>query len=367
MSRGWARAVPQRASSAGPGTRPLLPTAEHDGALELLLTALADQQRTTLALYRLVRGITRLRAHPSRRAKLQRRPDTKTLLAPGEPPPVAAIPQLRTVTLADASHDEPAVKAPLLQVHCFGRFEVIRDGRPVQRWRRGKAKTLLKYLIVRRQPIPRDILLDLLWPDTDPQVAVNGLRVALHALRQDLGPCAADGREVGDYVIFDGGNYLLNPEARLWVDAEEFAGHFRAGRQLERQQQLAEAMRRYEQAEAVYRDDYLVEDLYEDWTLVRREELKDQYLMVLTKLADHCIQHGDVEGCIVRCHRILQKDACREDAYQRLIRCYLQLGQRSQALHWYDLCVRTLRQELDTDPSEETRFLLQQAAVGKRV
>jgi len=359
MSRGWARAAPQRASSAGPGTSALPPTAEHDGALELLLAALADQQRTTLALYRLVRGMAGLRARPSGRAKLRRPPDLKTLLALGEPPSVAVGPQLRMATPTDARRDEPAARMPLLQVRCFGRFEVVRDGRPVQRWRRGKAKTLLKYLVVRHQPVPRDVLLDLLWPDIDPQVAVNGLRVALHALRQDLGPCAADGREVGDYVIFDGGNYLLNPEARLWVDAEEFAGHFGAGRQLERQQQPAEAMRRYEQAEAVYRDDYLLEDLYEDWTLVRREELKDQYLLVLTKLADHCIQHGDVEGCIVRCHRILQKDACREDAYQRLIRCYLQLGQRSQARHWYDLCVRTLRQELDAGPSEQTRLLLQ--------
>jgi DNA-binding SARP family transcriptional activator len=126
--------------------------------------------------------------------------------------------------------------------------------------------------------------------------------------------------------------------------------------------QRAEATRRLELAEAVYRDDYLLEDVYEDWTLVRREELKDQYLMVLTKLADHCVEHGDPEGCIVRCHRILQKDACREDAYQRLIRCYLQLGQRSQARHWYDLCVRTLRQELDVAPTEQTRRLLEAGA-----
>ena len=234
----------------------------------------------------------------------------------------------------------------------------------IRHWHRSKAKTLFKYLVARRQPVPRDVLLDLLWPEADPTIAVNGLRVALHALRQALEPCDVHGH---DYVIFDGGNYLLNPEVRLRVDAEEFTAHFEAGRRLERQRQLAEAMAQYELAEAIYRDDYLVEDLYEDWTLVRREELKDQYLMVLAKLADYCIQRGDAEGCIIYCHKILQKDPCREDAYRRLMRCYAQLGQRSQALHWYDLCVRTLRQELDVAPFEQTRHLYERIVAGKEV
>lgn len=257
-------------------------------------------------------------------------------------------------------------ESPLLQVRCFGRFEVLRDGVSIERWRRGKAKTLLKHLVVRRQPVPRDILIDLLWPDADPQVAVNGLRVALHALRQALGPCELQGNPARDYVIFESGNYSVNPAAGLWVDADEFTKHFTMGRRLERQGQLSAAIGHFEQAEAVYRDDYLVEDIYEDWTLVRREELKDQYLMVLTKLADACLTQGDAEGCIVRCHKILQKDACREDAYRRLMRCYAQLGQRSQALHWFGLCARTLRQELDVAPSEETMELYRKVSAERR-
>jgi len=253
---------------------------------------------------------------------------------------------------------------PRLAVRCFGRFEVYREGLPIDRWRRGKAKTLLKLLVVRRQPVSRDALVDLLWPEADPQFAVNGLRVALHALRQVLGPRGEDDGAGGDFVVLQGGNYLLNPEVGVWVDADQFSEHFEAGRRLERRQP-AEAIHQYELAEALYRDDYLVEDLYEDWTLVRREELKDQYLMVLAKLADHCFHAGDAEGCIVRCHRILQKDACREDAYRRLMRCYARLGQRSQARHWYDVCVRTLRREMDAEPCEQTIRLYQRITAGK--
>ncbi len=365
MARVGARAAPSRVLKTEPGADASSPAnasgADRDVALALLLAALAEQQRTNQALYRLVRRLSGVRAH--RTVDRSRQPGQEF----GAPRPAEAPSSPTTQAVPQAppqQADLPAAGQPQLLVRCFGRFEVVRDGHPIQRWRRSKARTLFKYLVARRQPVPRDVLIDMLWPEADPHTAVNGLRVALHALRRDLGPCGADGQP-DDYVIFDGGSYLLNPRARISVDADEFAAHFAAGRRLERQQRTGEAMRHYERAEAVYRDDYLLEDQYEEWTLVRREELKDQYLMVLTKLADHCIQQGDVEGCIVRCHRILQKDICREDAYQRLIRSYLQLGQRSQALHWYDLCVRTLRQELDVAPSERTRRLVEHVAPGK--
>lgn len=335
--------------------------------LGMVVAALELQRRTNLALYRLVRGlidggqrtglarrtVQRVRRHLVSPAGAHSHAEAAGAQRPGRP--------------AEASEASPRCARPTLQVRCFGRFEVIRDGQPIERWRRGKAKTLLKYLLVRRQPVPRDVLMDLLWPDADPQNALNGLRVALYALRQALGPLddSADGTH--DYVICDAGSYCLNPAAVLWVDADEFARRFDAGLRLEHDGQVVAAIRQYEQAEAVYRDDYLLEDLYEDWTLVRREELKDQYLMILTKLADACLRRGDAEGCILRCHKILQKDTCREDAYQRLMRCYHQLGQRSQALHWFDVCARTLSHELDVGPSEATLDLYQRIVTGQRL
>jgi hypothetical protein len=48
-----------------------------------------------------------------------------------------------------------------LSVRCFGRFEVIRDGRKVLNWRRKKAETFLKHLVAHHGSIKRDVLLDL--------------------------------------------------------------------------------------------------------------------------------------------------------------------------------------------------------------
>jgi hypothetical protein len=39
------------------------------------------------------------------------------------------------------------------------------------------------------------------------------------------------------------------------------------------------------------------------------------------------------------------------------MRCYAGLGQTSQALHWFEICARTLRKELDVGPSEAIEHL----------
>ena len=303
---------------------------------------------------------------PSRTRAPRRRFHPPGLKVPGvgiETDPGARLVQPRVGLASPALAPE---RVAGLEIRCFGRFEVERDGRAVENWRRGKARTLLKFLVTQRHPVPRDVLIELLWPQYDVEPARNSLRVTLHALRQALGSFSQGRASKQEYVVFLDGNFLLNSDCRSWIDVEEFETHFAAGVRLERQQCFAEAMRAYEQAEALYRDDYLVEDLYEDWALARREQLKDQYLLLLTKLADHCLQQGDASGCIVRCHKILQKDACREDAYFRLMRCYLDLGQRSQALHWYDICARTLRKELDMSPSDTTNHLYAQIATRRR-
>ncbi len=339
------------------------PGADSAVTLSLLVAALEMQRRTSVALYHLLRSLSRVPGQTRRREARNRIWARQRMLRGGRrrvPEPMSS-----PVPSPGGEHPTLAGRLPPLQIRCFGRFEVLRDGVPIVQWRRGKAKLLLKFLVVRRQPVPRDVLIDLLWPEADPRAAVNGLRVTLHALRQALGSGAIDGQDAPDYVIYDGGSYGVNPAANLWVDADVFSDLFSTGIRLERQGQIAAAISHFEQAERLYRDDYLLEDLYEDWTLVRREELKDQYLMLLTKLADACLDRGDAEGCILRCHRILQKDPCREDAYQRLMRCYAILGQRSHARHWFEVCVRTLRRELDVAPSEETVQLHEAVCQGK--
>ncbi len=247
-----------------------------------------------------------------------------------------------------------------LEVRCLGRFEVSSAWNQVERWQSVKAKSVIQYLMTRpRGPVIKDILMETLWPDCDPRAASNNLKAAMHGLRRALGQLF-DEKEGFPYVLFIQGSYLINPEIELWVDVEEFEQHWVLGRRWEREGKEAQAIREFELAETLYRGDYLEDEPYENWTLLRREALKDIYLIILGKLADHFMGTADYENCIIYCQKILAKDPCREDAYRRLMRGYSRLGQRNRALHWYQICRRTILAELDTDPDRETTALYHQ-------
>lgn len=251
------------------------------------------------------------------------------------------------------------VEAPV-QIRCFGRFELSGEGGTVQHWRRRSAERLLKFLLVNGRRVHRDVLLDMLWPEVPSGSSIRGLRVTLHALRRAVAQVAPKDAPL-EIIRTEGDTCVLNTRS-LWIDSDVFDERYSAALRFERLHQFEAAVREYAAAEALYRDDFLIDDLYVDWTVLPREEFKDKYLLILTKLAEFSLAAMDLDGCIRRSHALLAKEPCREDAYQRLMQCYARLGQRGSAVRWYQICERTLRDELEVAPSEETRGLYREIA-----
>ena len=95
------------------------------------------------------------------------------------------------------------------------------------------------------------------------------------------------------------------------------------------------------------------DELYEDWTIPRRETLKPIYLLILTRLADCGMTGSNYWGCIVYCQKTLNKGPCREDIYQRLMCCYSRMGQGNRVLQWHQTCRKIIQSELNTTPDSE--------------
>jgi len=265
--------------------------------------------------------------------------------------------QIGKAILGEAVHPGTLPASMRLEMRYFGRFEVRSTWKQVERWHSVKAKSILQYLMTRpREAVIKEVLMETLWPECEPRAASNNLKAAMHGLRQALSDLFT-GKENFPYILFSQGSYLMNPEIELWVDVEEFEQNWVRGRRLEKEGKLTEAIREFEEAEELYRGDYLEDEPYEEWTLLRREALKDTHVIILGKLADYAMKNADYEGTIVYCQKILAKDACREDAYRRLMSCYSRLGQRNRALRWYEICRRTIQAELDTTPDRETTNL----------
>lgn len=245
-----------------------------------------------------------------------------------------------------AEKTQPAA-AGVVEVFCLGRFSLQLSGNPVPIPTSGRPLAILKYLAARAgKPTPRDMLLEALWPNATPDVSTNRLRVAIHALRRDLGSDAAHLVEHLD------GCYAFSSNSPPQLDTELFERAWRSGVEAERAGDTQAAVEFLEVAESLYRGDFLEDDIYEDWTMVEREFLRDIFLNVLTKLAAFSMEIRDYSSCQDRCRQIIRHDLCNEEAYRILMEAHMGVGQPGRALQWYAICETNLRRELNIEPSE---------------
>src|SRR5689334_7199940 len=103
-----------------------------------------------------------------------------------------------------AGAETPATSAqPSLKVRTLGGFAVSCAGASLAAdgWRRRKAGSLFKALLgAQGYALPRERLLDSLWPKSEPKAAARNLHAALHTLRRLLGDAASAVRLEADMV-----------------------------------------------------------------------------------------------------------------------------------------------------------------------
>lgn len=252
-----------------------------------------------------------------------------------------------------------------LWVRFFGDFEVFYRGEAVDLGRNSKALAIFRRLLASHpQPVSQEIVMDWLWPDSCPQKARWSLNSAIYALRGVLGGLTAD---LSGCVVLEGGRYRLSQTLRVSSDVRVFVVHYERGRLFERSGEIEEAVREYEAAVSFYRDDYLMEDLYEDWTMIERERLTSGYVDILDRLSDYYLDDGQLQRSIGASYQILDKDPYHEESYRRLMRSYCRLGLRSRAAQQYELCRRMLGRLYGMTPAEETQDLHRRVLRGEHV
>jgi predicted ATPase/DNA-binding SARP family transcriptional activator len=236
------------------------------------------------------------------------------------------------------------------RVELLGGLRAQHGDRLVTHFRTQNTGILLAYLAYYPQRAHlRDELIDLLWPDADPDAARTSLRQALFLLRQQLEP---PGVPAGAVLLADRASVRLNPEA-IATDVAEFdaavQGAERAGSPAERAERLARAVELY-QGE-------LLHGYYEAWVLQEREWLAERFFQALGQLILHREEAGDLSRALQAAQRGVSLDPLREEAHGHLIRLYAAAGQPAAALRQYGELERRLQEELGTTPSAATGVL----------
>jgi DNA-binding SARP family transcriptional activator len=253
----------------------------------------------------------------------------------------------------------------VLQVFTLGKFGLAAGGSrvAVEKWKRRQAVTLLKYLVTQLdRPVHRERLLECLWPDVDEERAWGRLKVTMYYLRAQL-RAAGSGQDVIRTV---GDAYQLRRDA-VWVDAEQFEKLVAEGRALESNGRGDEALRCYDEAQFLYRGDYLEQDVFADWCAEERERLREIHMEMLTRKAERNAQRGEYMEAVQVCRKGLVHDPCRESFHRAAMQYLVLLGRPDWALAQFRHCQAVLAREFGVEPMAETQRVYRQILEQEKV
>lgn len=243
---------------------------------------------------------------------------------------------------------------PIL-IRMLGNFRLLQAGQPVPVRAGGKAEEFLAHVGLQYgRRVPRERLVQMLWPASDLAHALHSLNTLVYTLHKLLSPALQGAAP----VLHENGYYRLNVEAGIGVDVTCFDQLVHTGDQYARSGDNASALTAYRHAVELYRGDLCVATGTQ--TVIERERLRAGFLTLLTQLADDRYRAGDYSLCLEYLWRLLARDPCREDAHRLVMRCYVRRGERAAALHHYPLCEDILRTECGIAPERATVDLLEQ-------
>jgi DNA-binding SARP family transcriptional activator len=241
------------------------------------------------------------------------------------------------------------------EISLLGRFEVRLAGRVLldRGWSRRKAQAVLKLLALSpRRALHRDEILEHVWPELDPASGANNLHKNVHYIRTTL---AAKG---ADEPVLNVNRDLVELAENVRVDVHEF-------RALAQSALSSGELASFDGALALYRGDLLPDNLYDEWTISEREDLKRLHLELLLASSRLYEARGRYQEAISSLQALLRSEPTEEEAHRRLMRLYSQSGSRHRALRQYQVCKEVLMQELGVAPSPETEAAYREIVEAK--
>lgn len=245
-----------------------------------------------------------------------------------------------------------------LQVRLLGRFAVHRDGEelPASGFGGRLARRLYRYLVCAGGDlVPRDVLVDALWPEAPPADPDANLNVLVNRAR----------RVVGATLVTGPGGYRVDLE-RCEVDAERFLAEVAGGTAQLRSGAWAAAGQRFEKALGFWRGEPLQEDLYEPWAEAPRRRLLDAHLEALEGGARAALAVGEPARAVRFARTACAREPLREAGHLLLAAALRDAGDRPAALEVIrELAART-RAELGLEPSAAVERLEAELLRGAR-
>jgi two-component SAPR family response regulator len=207
-------------------------------------------------------------------------------------------------------------------------------------WRTTKTQELFLHLLHHHgQLVRKSALIELLWPEYEPNRAFAQLYTAIYHIRKTLESLSTH-FQISN--VMDG--YILNIEA-VQLDVEEWEKYTSIENPINEK-----SISEYEKIMVLYNDDYLSEYDYW-WAESKRQRLRDLWLRKNLQMGKWYYSSNQIEKAIEKYHEICSRHPEAEEAYYALMKIYASEKNKLFVHQQYDLLTKVLLEEFNEYPS----------------
>jgi predicted ATPase/DNA-binding SARP family transcriptional activator len=244
---------------------------------------------------------------------------------------------------------------PVFTARLLGRTQLATSDATIsdRGWPRRSARSLLLLLLATPgHRLPRDIVVDRLWPQARPGAGLSSYYQAVRALRRvietHLSPADA-----AAFIEVARNEIAVSAHVPCWIDVDAFETAVAAAASAgpDRRDRLRAAV-------ALYAGGLLTDEPVAEWMIARREQLHVAWQRATLDLAELDRLAGEPLATVASLEDVVASDPTSEDAHRALIQAFLAAGQRTRALRQYERCRRSLLDDLGIEPSADTQALL---------
>ncbi len=251
--------------------------------------------------------------------------------------------------------DVHKIALPAMRIKTLGGFKIFKNKKEIKNinFEGTKPKLLLKAIVFHGgKAIPKDVLIEDIWPESNAKAGEKNFKINLHRLRKALEPTV--NQMFGySYLIHKGGLISFDIDL-VSIDTDEFLKFVLQGKTEEHNNKKDKAIEFYDKAISLYKGDYFVEEPYVEWLSAKRDLFRIKYIEVLQKKALLHKKASQIDMAAAALQKILQADPLFERAYQELMIIYADSGMKNKAINTFKACENIFKQELDIDPDYET-------------
>ncbi|KPL71457.1 hypothetical protein ADN00_17395 [Ornatilinea apprima] len=237
---------------------------------------------------------------------------------------------------------------PRMRIRAFGKIEVWRNDKLVtnQEWQAQSSRDLFYILLTHPEGLTKETIGAIFWPEISNDDLRFRFKNTMYRLRHAVGR---------DTILLEDNYYRFNRLLDYDFDVENFLREMRLAQKSVLETQKIEHCRKAIEA---YQGPFLPE-IEEDWAYMERTRLMQHYINILLELSELYLKQKEFIKALETCQKALQEDSCNEASHRLAMRIHAAMGNRAEVARQFERCQQALKEEINVNPSPETRALLE--------